>query len=192
MQYEALRHMRQLRLDDVPPQPNHLRLVIDECAAARENLTRRSATDLKPRLLENPERGHENPLHLFGAQDLQWRPAIRESWQRRKRRPRGTRGAATLAAAGGSPSFAHALTLPRSGPGEQSDTAGTGRNGCAMSTQSDLPHDRYIDRIIGQSRPLGDIHRLPQRLAKSACSGSQSAEPGRRDGRRGGARCQKS
>ena len=94
MQDKAFRHVRQLRLDDVPPEPHHLRLLVDERAATRENLTRRSASDLKPRLFENPERGAQNLFHLFGAQDFQWRPAIDEPRQGRKRRTRGTRGAA--------------------------------------------------------------------------------------------------
>ena len=44
-----------MRLDDIPPQTDHLRAIIHEGARARKDGTRRGAADLKSRLLEHPK-----------------------------------------------------------------------------------------------------------------------------------------
>ena len=78
MEDEAFRDVRQLRLDDVPPETHHLRLLLDESARAPEDFARCGAADLEPRLLENPKRRDQNALQLLSTEDLQGRPAIGE------------------------------------------------------------------------------------------------------------------
>jgi hypothetical protein len=76
VQHEARGRLRQLRFDELAPQPYQLRLLIDECAGAAEHLARGDAADLQPRFLQHAVGRHEDPLHLVGVEDLERRPAV--------------------------------------------------------------------------------------------------------------------
>ena len=75
MQHEALRCVRQLRLDDVAPEAHQLRVLVHQCAGAAIDRARGAAANLQSRLLEDAKRRHQDALHLLGAQDLQRRPS---------------------------------------------------------------------------------------------------------------------
>ena len=84
VQIKAFRHVREGGLDDIAPQSNHLRLVINQSAGSAENIACCEAADLEARLLENPECRYQDLFELRGAQDFQRRPAVDEPWQWRE------------------------------------------------------------------------------------------------------------
>ena len=107
VQHEALGRVRELRLDQLAPQPHQLRGVVHQRAGAAIHLARRGAADLQARLLEHLEGGQQDAFDLLGRQDLERRPGIGEPRQRGERRTGGARRTRSAAAAGGCRSFGH-------------------------------------------------------------------------------------
>src|SRR5262249_21401801 len=100
VQHEALRGERKLRLDQIAPEAHDLRRVIDQPSGAPIHTARRGAADLESRLLEHAERSLEDALDLLGAEDFEWRKAVREARQWSERGPARARRPAPFAPAG--------------------------------------------------------------------------------------------
>ena len=65
VQHEARRRVRELRLDELAPEPHHLRGIVHQRAGAAVHLAGGGAADLQARLLEHLEGGLQDPLDLL-------------------------------------------------------------------------------------------------------------------------------
>src|SRR5207244_12403740 len=70
VQHEARGRVRELRLDELAPEADHLRWFIDQSPGAMEDLARGGAADLESRLLEDPVGGLDDALDLPVGGDL--------------------------------------------------------------------------------------------------------------------------
>src|SRR6185312_2713413 len=95
VEHEARGHEREMRLDEVAPEADHLRPIVNERAGAPIDIAGDGTADLEARLLQHPESGEHDALDLLARQDLERRPEIPETADGRER---GTGGAPTAPA----------------------------------------------------------------------------------------------
>src|SRR5207248_3113143 len=110
VQHEARGRVRELRLDELAPEADHLRRCIDRSPGAMEDLARGRAADLESRLLEDPVGGLHDALDLLRGENLDRRPRNLEPRQGRERGAARALGAPSITAAGWCRSFAHGST----------------------------------------------------------------------------------
>ena len=124
VQHEALGRMRELRFDELAPEPHHLRGLVHQRAGAAVHLARRDAADLEARFLQHAERGLQDALDLLGGQDLERRPRIVQARQRLERRAGRARGAPAFTAAGRCRCIRHGFALATWRAGARHSTQG--------------------------------------------------------------------